>query len=887
MVKQKTPKTSNSRPPSTSALSQPLLPSSVSASIESACSSFSPGSRHLFAHLSKHVHQQRLKIYDSSTSASSRQQLVTDYALDEASNCLSLHWISVSVSSSSETGASEVQSASKSPSSKRRKQTSDKQSELPFMETPGTLLLALGLADGRIQLLSPTQAKLIATLDGCSSDVATGPSIPGGVGIVSLTSSHTAEATTLLACSLSGLVSSFTIRSIVPGDAPIKPEFTFRPDTKVATNMIASPAHTVNQRLLAAHHSIHLLGLETGASRTVATYTGHASPITHILWLNDKVFLTAAEGDRIVYLWSTAEAPLGAKPITGRPVATLALDSAVRCAAVTASDEEPKILIVSQSGEVGIYGLPSTDQKTPTQGSGRKAKSSSLPSLTKLCQMEATTGSDSLWLDVCFVPSAAGETDKIRLARLIKGAKVLIDEVALLDAQTGQLKRKITLSRSVSSIEPFPREGDEGGLTGGINRTQRYVDPPQSGVSRGSTGLTSLDDVGIAGGIAGSGPAQSEGQEPTLAQRLRSLGVRSGVSDNGDSDEEEGADRKRNLISEASLSTSLSQALHSGDSALLSSCLSHTDSALIRATVRKISGPMAVRLLEECVARLNGRGSKGNNGASKGTLGSQRARGITEWCRATMLSHMGYLMSIPNLVTRMASLHSTLSARLSSHERLLALNGRLELVLSQIEMRASYAAEQERRIQVQGVKLKKADKASTAANNLASTSKKWVEASDDEDDGDDDDDNMKPDGGNEGDIQDIALGVGESDSEVAEDDDEAVVLVRRAKKRPASEARKAAGGVLSEDELMEGLEEDDADDDEGEDENDDDDDDEEVDDDDEDDEDEETDLDREGASDEDEDDDDMEDEGGAGGPNGMFDLEAESTDGESEEDVSE
>jgi U3 small nucleolar RNA-associated protein 5 len=44
---------------------------------------------------------------------------------------------------------------------------------------------------------------------------------------------------------------------------------------------------------------------------------------------------------------------------------------------------------------------------------------------------------------------------------------------------------------------------------------------------------------------------------------------------------------------------------------------------------------------------------------------------------------------LPNLVTRLSSLHATLTSRLALQERLLLLNGRLDLALAQVELRWS------------------------------------------------------------------------------------------------------------------------------------------------------------------------------------------------------
>jgi len=46
---------------------------------------------------------------------------------------------------------------------------------------------------------------------------------------------------------------------------------------------------------------------------------------------------------------------------------------------------------------------------------------------------------------------------------------------------------------------------------------------------------------------------------------------------------------------------------------------------------------------------------------------------------------------MPDLVTRLAGLHATLTARLSLRESLLSLSGRLDMVLQQVELRSSVA----------------------------------------------------------------------------------------------------------------------------------------------------------------------------------------------------
>ncbi|PWN32482.1 NUC189-domain-containing protein [Meira miltonrushii] len=278
--------------------------------------------------------------------------------------------------------------------------------------------------------------------------------------------------------------------------------------------------------------------------------------------------------------------------------------------------------------------------------------------------------------------------------------------------------------------------------------------------------------------------------EPTLGQRLRGIRSSAGTSSKGigsssngitglngsntlaadddDEDQEEDEDGEGNPITRVplpegslSLGETLTQALHSNDSAMLSGCLAHSDPTVIRLSVVRLSGPLAVRLLEHCI-ELMARGGK----KSVGQLSSARARGIIEWVRATLTAHTAYLMSLPTLVQRLAQLHSTLTSRLASQERLLALNGRLELVLSQIELRNAYAQQKQARVGSGGAGGgRKRGKKGTATQKQNGV-KQWVEGSSDEEDDEEEDEEMDVDdeadvpiqAEEEGVVQDIALG---------------------------------------------------------------------------------------------------------------------------------
>jgi len=281
------------------------------------------------------------------------------------------------------------------------------------------------------------------------------------------------------------------------------------------------------------------------------------------------------------------------------------------------------------------------------------------------------------------------------------------------------------------------------------------------------------------------------------------------------------------LASSPALSHALNQALHSADRALLSLILAHSDPLLVRATVQRLSGNRALVLLEQLVARLVGGGSGGSSAGGKGgrtgsgggsasnpngggasagggAANDALARGTStgkvrttiEWIRAILLIHTTYLMALPHLTSRLASLHMALSARLASHNRLVALQGRLDLVLSQIEMRAAYVAAAGKvgsggsgaaqapqgvssRLAGANAKARSSKKAGGVVGaNGAKDPTRWVEPSDEEEDEDEDvEGEMDVDGRADKDSDDEE---NEEDDEDEDDDDDDISSVQSA-----------------------------------------------------------------------------------------------------------
>lgn len=96
----------------------------------------------------------------------------------------------------------------------------------------------------------------------------------------------------------------------------------------------------------------------------------------------------------------------------------------------------------------------------------------------------------------------------------------------------------------------------------------------------------------------------------------------------------------------SSLTRTLIQAIHSSDSRLLETCLSHSDPHLIGTTVRKLPPQLAVPLLTACVDRL-GRGHRAANmKGGGGGASSQRGISLIAWVKVVLTVHSGHLMTV-------------------------------------------------------------------------------------------------------------------------------------------------------------------------------------------------------------------------------------------------
>jgi len=125
----------------------------------------------------------------------------------------------------------------------------------------------------------------------------------------------------------------------------------------------------------------------------------------------------------------------------------------------------------------------------------------------------------------------------------------------------------------------------------------------------------------------------------------------------------------------------LTQGLVSQDTTIVNNVLNVFNDSVIRETVKKLSVDYLQPFLDVLAPRIVGH--------------SRPATTASKWLKWMLKSHAGYLITHPHLLDQMESLKRVLDARVESLARASRLQGRLELVLTQIRLRQESVAEQD------------------------------------------------------------------------------------------------------------------------------------------------------------------------------------------------
>jgi U3 small nucleolar RNA-associated protein 5 len=124
-----------------------------------------------------------------------------------------------------------------------------------------------------------------------------------------------------------------------------------------------------------------------------------------------------------------------------------------------------------------------------------------------------------------------------------------------------------------------------------------------------------------------------------------------------------------------SLSMLLSQGLQSNDSSILNQVLQQKNDKLIANTVKQLPIQAVMPLIKILNEKLDGT--------------PEKCLIYIKWTRSVMLQHMSYLLTLPNVVPILGRMHQLISIRTKTHNRLSNLEGKLDLILTQVLIKES------------------------------------------------------------------------------------------------------------------------------------------------------------------------------------------------------
>ncbi|KAK9820726.1 hypothetical protein WJX74_004699 [Apatococcus lobatus] len=174
---------------------------------------------------------------------------------------------------------------------------------------------------------------------------------------------------------------------------------------------------------------------------------------------------------------------------------------------------------------------------------------------------------------------------------------------------------------------------------------------------------------------ASDGKAQQNSavdQEPTLGERVAALQLDEDQAEptNGAQQAEPAETSISGRITAESLTTLLTQAVRSGDKALLERCLQMGNNMVVTNTVRGLAPGDAAEVLQAVVARLQSKASRGTQ--------------LAGWLRPLLLHHAAHFASLPGVQPVLVALYQAIEARLAMQNPLLSLAGRLDLLTAHI-----------------------------------------------------------------------------------------------------------------------------------------------------------------------------------------------------------
>jgi U3 small nucleolar RNA-associated protein 5 len=426
---------------------------------------------------------------------------------------------------------------------------------------------------------------------------------------------------------------------------------------------------------------------DASSNAKVAHFGGHARAMNGLRFSADgKYLLSTAKHDRFPALWDVAAAAGGDSEDARQ---TFTMEAPPLCSDISCEgDGRYHLLAVSENGRLNVWDWESSPTESPEKKSKKKKKKKKKSKRESLAVPALpSNGSTDDELARIFSARFCSEADGAIFVAHGSLAGPIFERVSYLDDGNNVVADIVVKSAGVATDASLLMGQGAASAGASASRRAHVAGTAENGIVSWPT-----DATANGGGDAGS---EDDDDDATLAERVDALTKQLEVNSESDGEENEkqssamrtAAARAAEIASTVeddsvlgsgrtprarSLVKILEQALKVSDDALLEHCLSTSDVHIIRETVQGLSALCVTQFLTRVISKFEARPA--------------RAATLCLWIKTIVETHAGYLTSSQDAVAALGNLHSTVDTRLGVFKRLLKLSGRLDLILSQINM---------------------------------------------------------------------------------------------------------------------------------------------------------------------------------------------------------
>lgn len=532
-----------------------------------------------------------------------------------------------------------VQSINPSQSSLNSSFSLDKSSRLTalsWISYNENQLIAIGLSKGSILVYSPLTNEIISELVTPTN--------------LSIQDFHYSKLTQSgWSCDIGGnihewdltnfkLLQSFAINDLLESSENI---------SRISTVLYEEKAH-----LLLGSHSVYLIEIE--GRQILKTFPAHVQPIETIYPIpnNNDLFLTSAVDDRFINLYSISKQNTKAVFVAQASILDMTLG--------IKNENSSVLVMLTENGSLEVFNNPlSSDAPVSANIHSKKKRRqqlSTVQSRSSNATVKLARPKDEIksGVDMGLSITAVSVNDDSILLSWLENANLLYFESIKWLNESGEaiLDNSVTIEKSKPDLKTTSHSD-----YGHDIAASKHYNEGNAIVTDGSN-FKDLDNESD----------NEEQEEETLAEKLEKLST--------DQKPKQANPNKRKLGSKnapATLTIVLSQSLKSNDHSLLETVLSNRDPHIIQSTISRLDSSLAVVLLDRLAERI--------------TRQTSRFDQLNYWLKWIIIIHGGVLTSFPNLNIKLSNLHAILSKKADTLPRLLELQGRLNMLYQQNDLK--------------------------------------------------------------------------------------------------------------------------------------------------------------------------------------------------------